>query len=124
MGNSIVMTSGGPLSSDERSLAMACHLLSFAGCVIPMGHVVGPLILWLTQRETSDFVDSHGKEAVNFQISVTIWMLVSVVLACFLIGIPLLFIFPVVDLIFTIIAAVEAQSGKRYRYPLTFRFIE
>jgi len=49
---------------------------------------------------------------------------VSVVLACFLIGIPLLFIFPVVDLIFTIIAAVEAQSGKRYRYPLTFRFIE
>ncbi|MEL6137425.1 MAG: DUF4870 domain-containing protein [Cyanobacteria bacterium J06628_6] len=118
------MTSGSPLSRDERSLAMACHLLSLAGYVMPMGNIIGPLLLWVSKRETSAFVDAHGKETVNSQISMTIWILASVVLSCFLIGIPLLFILPLIDLIYTILAAVDAQSGKRYRYPLTIRFIE
>ena len=58
------------LASDEKSMAMFCHLAAFSGWIgIPFGHVLGPLIVWLLKRKESKFIDTHGKASLNFQIS-------------------------------------------------------
>ncbi|WP_460937285.1 DUF4870 domain-containing protein [Spirosoma humi] len=88
-----------------------------------IGSVIAPLVIWQIQKERSAFVDYHGKEAVNFQITMAIAAAVSFLLMILVIGVFLLFIVGVVWLVFTIIASVKANNGEYYRYPLTFRFI-
>ncbi|MCB1076963.1 MAG: DUF4870 domain-containing protein, partial [Verrucomicrobiae bacterium] len=89
---------------------------------LPAGNVIGPLIVWLARKDESPFVSEHAKEALNFQISLLIYLAISVPLALFLIGFALLFVIPIFGLIFTIVAAVKASDGSGYRYPLTIRF--
>jgi hypothetical protein len=102
---------------------MGCHLSALLGLIVPFGNLIGPLIFWLVKRDQSPLVDREGKEALNFQISMTLYMLVSGVLIFVLIGIPLLFLVAILDLIFTVVAAVKVSSGETYRYPLTIRFL-
>jgi uncharacterized Tic20 family protein len=111
-------------SNDERMWAMLCHISSFAGFIIPFGNVIGPLIIWSMKRAEFPLVDDQGKEALNFQISMTIFLIVSAILILVLIGIVFLVILGVFDLIITIIAAVRANSGERFRYPLSIRFVK
>ena len=104
---------------------MLAHLSAFAGLVIPfIGHVLGPLVIWLIKRETMPFVNDQGKEALNFQITVTIAFAVAGVLVLAFIGILLLPLIAIADIIMTIIAAVKANEGVVYRYPLTLRLIK
>ncbi|MCZ6614565.1 MAG: DUF4870 domain-containing protein [Chloroflexi bacterium] len=103
---------------------MLCHLSTFSGWFIPLGNILGPLIIWLMKREESPFIDAHGKEALNWQISATIYFIVSFALAFVLIGFVLLPALLVFDIIIVIIATVRANSGQAYRYPLTIRFIK
>lgn len=117
-----------PLSpADERNWAMGCHLSTFAGYLVPIpfANVFAPLILWHIKRAASPFVDAHGREALNFQISMTIYVLASVPLI-FLCGIGVVLILglSLADAIFTIVAAIAASSGKPYRYPLCIRFVQ
>jgi len=103
---------------------MLCHLLVFSGYVFPFGHVIGPLVLWLMKKDELPEVDYHGCEAVNFQISMTIYVFVAALLCLVLIGIPILIGLVIFDLVVIIIAAVKANDGKRYRYPLCIRFFK
>lgn len=107
----------------ERTFAMLCHLLAFAGVVIPFGHILGPLIMWLVKKEGMPFVDEQGKESLNFQISMTIYGAVSALLWFVLIGIPLSIALAVLWIVLVIMAAVKVSNGERYHYPLTIRFI-
>jgi uncharacterized Tic20 family protein len=107
----------------ERMWAMAAHLAAFAGLVIPLGNVLGPLIVWLIKREEGAFVDSQGKEALNFAISVTIYGAIGMLLIFLFIGVLLLFALFVFWVVAVIMAAVSANDGIPYRYPLTLRFI-
>lgn len=111
-------------SKDERLWAMLCHLLAFAGYTIPFGHLVGPLTIWLIKKNEMPFVDDQGKEALNFQITMTLAALVAALLTVVLIGFFLLIAIAVIDVIFIIVAAVKANDGVAYRYPLTIRFIK
>ena len=110
--------------SDERMWAMLTHLSSLTGLFTVVGSLVAPLIIWQIQKDKSAFVDHHGKEAVNFNITMAIAAGVSFVLFLLLIGLVLIWIVGAVWLIFTIIAAVKANNGEYYRYPLTIRFIK
>ena len=113
-----------PLSeSDARLWAMLAHLSAIPGSFVLIGSVIAPLVIRQIQKERSAFVDYHGKEAVNFQITMAIAAAISFLLMILVIGVFLLFIVGVVWLVFTIIAAVKANNGEYYRYPLTFRFI-
>ena len=108
---------------EERNLGMACHLLALAGLVLPLGNIIGPLIMWLVKREVSAFVNEQGKEALNFNITIAIAGFVSFLLTFVVIGVlllPAVFIFWIV---MTIIAAVKSSGGEHYRYPLTLRLI-
>ena len=110
---------------DERMWAMFCHLASLAGYVgIPFANIIGPLIVWQIKKSESPLVDDQGKEALNFQISMTIYVLVGLVSICIGIGIVVLPVLGILGLVFTIIAAIKANQGEMYRYPLTIRFIK
>ena len=104
----------GGLSKDDRTWAMLAHLSALAGFVIPFGNVLGPLVIWLVKREGSAFVDDQGREALNFQITVTIAAIVSIILM--VVGLAWL--------ILSIVAGVKANEGERYRYPFTLRLIK
>ncbi|NMF83005.1 DUF4870 domain-containing protein [Nodosilinea sp. P-1105] len=108
---------------ESRMWAMIAHLSALAGFVIPFGNILGPLIVWLVKKDEMSFVNDQGKEALNFNISMTIYMLVSGALIFVLIGIPLLVILGIAWLILVILAAVKANEGTAYRYPLTLRLV-
>jgi len=115
---------------DARTWGMLCHLTSLAGFIgIPFGNIIGPLVVWLIKREEHPFVDEQGKESLNFQISVTIYMtalsVLSVVLMLVVVGFFLILAVPgiaIAAMVLAIIAAVKASEGTAYRYPLTIRF--
>ncbi|WP_147651585.1 DUF4870 domain-containing protein [Vulcaniibacterium gelatinicum] len=111
------------ISAEERQWAMFAHLAALAGLVIPFGNIIGPLVVWLIKRETMPFVADQGKEALNFQITVAIAAIVSMILIVVVIGFVLLFVIGVAALILTIIAAVKANEGVAYRYPFALRLI-
>jgi uncharacterized Tic20 family protein len=112
-----------PLSSDERNWGMFCHLAALAGFIIPFGNIIGPLIVWLMKREEYPLVNDQGKESLNFQISILIYIAISVVLALLLIGFLLLVAIGVFSLVMIILAAMKANEGVSFRYPLCIRFI-
>lgn len=107
----------------ERNWGMAAHLSALAGFVIPFGSIIGPLVVWLVKKDEMPFVNSQGKEALNFQITVAIGALICFVLILLIIGLFLLWALAIVDLVFIVIAAVQASKGVDYRYPFSFRFI-
>lgn len=111
-------------NNDEKNLAMISHALGFCGLIFPLGgNILGPLILWLLKKDTSPAVNYHAKEALNFQITVTLAMVVSSLLIFLFIGILLMMIVGVAALVLTIIAIVRASEGVQYRYPFTLRLI-
>ncbi len=110
-------------TSEEKQYALFCHLATFLGWIIPFADLIAVLVIWLSKRDTSDFIDDQGKEALNFQINIFFWFFVFGVLSCAWIGIPFLFLLLIFEMIFPIIAAVQASEGKRYRYPAILRII-
>ena len=81
-------------------------------------------IIWLLKKETMPFVDDQAKEALNFQIAVTIALLVSIAIgAATCVGFLLVPVVGIGSLVFAIIAAMEANKGVAYRYPYTIRLI-
>lgn len=113
------------VGKDARMWAMFCHLAGLAGYIMPVvGNIIGPLILWQVKKDEYGFVDEQGKEAVNFQISMSLYALISIPLFFVCVGPFLLAAVGIVDLVLLIIAAVKANSGEHYRYPLTIRFIK
>ncbi len=101
-----------------------CHASALAGFFIPgAGHILGPLIIWLAKRTDSPEIDAHGKESLNFQISMLIYSLISGVLCLILIGFLLLAILHLLNLVLVIVASIQASEGKLYRYPITIRLI-
>jgi len=109
---------------ESRMWAMLAHLSALSGFVIPFGNIVGPLIIWLIKRDEMSFVSDQGREALNFNISMTIYMMVAGVLIFVLIGIPLMIVLGIAWLVLTILAAVKANEGVAYRYPLTLRLVK
>ncbi|MDB2387373.1 DUF4870 domain-containing protein [Shewanella sp.] len=105
-------------------MGIAVHLASFAGYLIPFGSIVGPLIVWLMKRDELPFVDSCGRNCLNFKISVAIYMVVSAILMLIGIGFILLAMLAIADIVLTIIAAIKASEGKVYQYPMSINFIK
>lgn len=108
---------------EQKTWGMLCHLTSFAFFIFPFGNILGPLIIWLIKKDEYPFVDDQGKESLNFQISMTIYSIIAGVLVLIVVGIALLIVVFVVDFILVIVAAVKANDGEHYRYPLTIRLI-
>ncbi|MFC1806062.1 DUF4870 domain-containing protein [Planctomycetota bacterium] len=111
-------------SADERQWAMFCHLAGLASNVMPFGNVIGPLVVWLIKKDVYPMVDDQGKEALNFQITMTLAALVCIPFAfLFCTGFFLIMAVHVYSIVMAIVAGVKANSGEPYRYPITIRFV-
>jgi len=108
----------------ERMWGMLCHLSAFTGCVIPFANIIAPLIIWLTQKDKSNFVEEHGRESLNFQISVTLYAFIAGILTVIGIGVIILAGLGIFNIIFLVIASINANDGNNYRYPFTIKFIK
>lgn len=115
---------GGPPRVTDHNLEMLCHILALAGFIFPFGNVIAPLIVWLIKRDLYPSVDAHGKESLNFQISMTIWTILAGLSMLAVIGFLLLPIAVVTNVVLVIIASIKASNGELYRYPLTIRFLK
>jgi uncharacterized Tic20 family protein len=113
------------VSGDAKTWGMFCHLAALSGYIgVPCAHIVGPLIIWQIKKNEHPFCDEQGKESLNFQITMTLAMILCVPLFLVIIGFFLIGIIALMDLILTIMAAVKAYNGVHYRYPFTIRFIK
>ncbi len=142
------------IQNSEKSNSMLIHLSAFAKYIIPLGSILLPLILWQTTKKDSEFVNHHGKEAVNFNISFLLYNLIAVFILLgsvfgtvfnavqmehmndtdfagvlfgtggFITAIIVLSTISIVKLILIIMASVKANEGNLYKYPLTIRFIK
>lgn len=115
---------------EERTWALLGHLSAFSAFITGIGCILGPLIVWLIKRDTLPFAGDQAKEALNFNITVALAFLALTVLTFITFGIGLILTFPVglalfvAWIVFTIIAAINANNGERYRYPLTLRLVK
>lgn len=114
----------GTPSAEEKQWALFAHLSALVGYIIPFGSLIGPLIVWQVKKNEMPFVDDQGKEALNFQITIALAAVVCVVLMVVLIGFLLILVVGLFDLIFIIIAAIAANNGQAYRYPICLRLIK
>ena len=103
---------------------MLCHLSSLTGYVFPFSHVVVPLVIWMLKRGQVAGVDSAGRESLNFQLTMTLFVLIGLMLSLLVIGLVLLFATVVFHFCMTIHAARRAQRGEEFRYPLNIRMIK
>ena len=120
-----------PLSDAQiRTWHMWCHLSALAGLFVPVGFVLGPLIIWQIKKNEIPSIETHGKAALNFQLTLLILVVVIVVagfiLSFFCVGFLFFFLLPLVGLaaiIFPIIAGLKANEGKDYKYPYSFTLV-
>lgn len=112
------------LSETERNWAMFCHLSAFAGFFFPFGGIIGPLICWLSRRDDSPWVNINGKNSLNFQLSILMYMVLAIPLCFIIIGIPIVLVLGVLKVVCIIIASIKAPKGELFRYPLSIPFIQ
>ena len=109
---------------DARTWGMLCHLAGLAGFLIPFGHIIGPLVIWLIKKDTMPFVNSQGKESLNFQITLTIAYLVGAITTFICVGFIILAAAGILSIVFIIIASMKANQGIEYRYPWALRLVK
>ena len=110
---------------NEKTWVVACHAAALLGFIAPgAGHILPVLLVWLMKRGESAAVEEHGKESLNFQISMLIYAIISGILCLILIGFVFLLILHVLNVVLVIIASIKASEGTLYRYPITLRLIK
>ncbi|HEX2975681.1 MAG TPA: DUF4870 domain-containing protein [Bacteroidales bacterium] len=112
------------LTETERNWAMLCHLSAFAGFFFPFGGIIGPLVCWLSKRDDSAWINVNGRAALNFNLSILLYMILVLPLALIIIGIPLIMALGTLKVICIIIASIKAARGESFRYPLSIPFVQ
>ena len=111
---------------EENTFCMLMHLSLLSNFVIPIPFIgiILPIVMWSTNKEQSSLVDQHGRNILNFMLSMLIYVVVSVLLIFVLVGVLTTVALVVVVIAFPIIAAVKASSGTCWPYPLCIRFFK
>ena len=107
----------GQPTQDERTWGLIAHLSGI------LAGFLGPLIIWLVKKDESPFVSDQAKEALNFQIAVLIAFMIAGALTLVIVGFFLVPLVAIGNLVFCILAGMEANKGVAYRYPYTIRLI-
>jgi len=116
--------SGTAPTENERTWGMLAHLSALVGLVIPLiGNVLGPLVVSIARSDQSAFVAAHAKEALNFNISVTLAAVLCTLLMLVFVGFLLGSALFIAWLVMTLIAAIKASEGAAYRYPFSLRLV-
>ena len=116
-----------PAMSPEAALkqwGLFLHLSILAGLIVPFGGLVVPVIIWQMKKQEIPGIDEHGCNAVNFIISICIYMALCIPLCFLLIGIPLMIVLGILGVVFPILAALKANNGEFWKYPMTITFLK
>lgn len=111
--------------TEDKKWGMVIHLAALIAVLLPLGLVLGPLFVWLLKRNDSEFLNTQGKNAINFQLTVLLAAFILVVLSVLirpLMAIALLV--GIAGLIFAIIAGIEANKHVTYQYPFSLKLIK
>ncbi|GGK71735.1 hypothetical protein Ppa06_29930 [Planomonospora parontospora subsp. parontospora] len=103
--------------TDDTTLAMVSHLLGL------LTGFLGPLVMYLVKRDESPYVRDQAAEALNFQLTLMIAYVVASVLMFVFVGFLLLPLIWIGSVVFMVLAAVAANRGESYRYPMSVRFV-
>lgn len=106
-----------PKGSDKL-WAVLCHLSFFLGVPFLL-----PLVVYLVMKNDSEYIAENAREALNFHISILIYLLCCIPLTLIVIGVPLAIVIGLCSLIFAVVGAVKASDGECYRYPMTIRLV-
>lgn len=106
-------------TSDEKTTALLSHILT----LIPGIGFIAPLVIYLVKKNESSYVAFHSRESLNFQITLYIAYIISIILCVILIGFLLLAVIGVVHLVLVIVATIRASEGVLYRYPVNIRLV-
>jgi uncharacterized Tic20 family protein len=109
---------------DARRWGLLLHLSVLAGYAVPIAGIVVPIAIWQMKKDSLPNIDAHGKNAVNWIISLILYLVVSAILAIVVIGVPLLFALAVVAVVFPIVAAIKANNGEVWKYPMSISFLK
>jgi uncharacterized Tic20 family protein len=112
------------LSETERNWAMLCHLAAFAGFFFPFGGIIGPLICWLSRKDESAWVNLNGRNSLNFELSLLLYIVLAIPLIFIIVGIPIIILLIILQIICLIMASVKASKGELFTYPLSIPFIQ
>lgn len=109
---------------EDRTLIIITHLSQLITLVTGFGSLIIPLILWLTQKEKVYQMDSHGKNIINFQLSLIVYCLICIpLILLFGLGLLGLAVLGLIAIVFPVINAIKASNGETPKYPLSFNFI-
>ncbi len=109
------------ITSQTKNMGVVAHLSAFV-MFIGIPSLLGPLAIWLFNRDNAH-VEYHAREALNFNLSMTIYAIASAIAVLVIVGIVLLPLVFLAWLILTVVAAVKASNGEYYQYPFTIRFV-
>jgi uncharacterized Tic20 family protein len=116
-------TSGGE-STSKTTWFLICHLSALSGFLVPFGHILGPLLVWQIKKNEIPEIERHGKDALNFQITMSLAGLIAGFLVIILIGIILVPVVLIAWLIFTILVGIKAGNNEPYKYPFAIQFLK
>lgn len=115
---------GDVMDPETRQWGMILRLSVFAGYIVPLAGLIAPIVIWQIKKNELPGIDAHGKNLINWMISMLIYSAVAFVLCFILIGIPILLVLGVLGVVFPIIAAIKANNGEIWPYPLTIHFLK
>ncbi|GAA6186146.1 MULTISPECIES: DUF4870 domain-containing protein [Alteromonadaceae] len=107
-----------------NTYCMLIHLSQLTSIIIPGLGFILPIVMWATNKDKNELIDVHGKITVNWLISVFIYSIVCAILVFVFIGVLGLIVLAVLNLVFAIIAAIKANNGEVWVYPLSIKFIK
>jgi uncharacterized Tic20 family protein len=109
----------------DTSLLVITHLSQLLTYITGFGGLVAPLILWLTQKDKVEGMDEHGKQIINFQISLILYVIIGIPSILLLgLGILILIFACIIGFVLPIVNAVRASNGEAPSYFATFRIIK
>jgi len=114
-----------PITPQDKKWGMVMHLSALIGLLLPLGLVLGPLLVWMLKKNDSTYLDAQGKSAVNFQLTVLISAFVVILLSAIIRPLAAIaFMIGLAGLVFAVIAGVSVNKGKGYKYPFSFNIIK
>ena len=110
--------------TEEQNLAVIIHLSLLLGILFPFAGYSATLILWLFKKDSSEYINEQGKEAVNFMLNVLVIGTAAMLLCVMLIGFLLILPLVIVAFVLPVIAAIKISKGEDYKYPWVYRLIK
>lgn len=113
-----------PWGLEKNTYLMLMHLSQLAGFCVPGAGFILPVIMWAVNRDESVEVDRHGKVILNWMISALIYSMIMFILVFIIIGIFGFFVLFLLQIVFAVVGAINANDGKLWKYPLSIPFFK